>query len=102
MPRLIEVQDPRACPRLLMLRVGDVLACSASGGRVRGDGRVVEMLGAFVPAALAPDGGVLAPAGAPGTVMFAARAAGSSAIDVVTGDPWGARVTTSIDVRVEC
>ena len=101
MSRLIEVQDPRACPRRLTLRVGDVLAFAATGGRVRRGGEAVELLGPFLPAVLAAGGEVLSPAGAPSAVLFRARGVGDSTIDVMTGDPWGASRATTLDVRVE-
>jgi hypothetical protein len=101
MGRLIEVRHVQECPRFLRLRSGDLLAFSATGGRIRSGEGVLEMLGAFLPAVIAPDREVLSPAGAPNTVMFLARRAGRSTMDVVTGDPWRAARTTTFDVLVE-
>jgi hypothetical protein len=44
---------------------------------------------------------VLSPMGAPGTVLFRAKAPGPAVIDVVTGDPWQSHTTWSVNVRVE-
>ena len=105
MGRLIEVQDPPAAPARLTVEVGDVLQFSASGGHVRSGADIIEMLGPLVGAVLADDGGkpssdVLAPMGAPNTVLFVARRAGSAIIDVVTGDPWHAPQTSVLDIEV--
>lgn len=101
MGRLIEVQQVHRCPRSLTLRAGDVLAVTATGGRVRSGTRVIEMLGPFVPAVLAESGQILSPAGTPNAVMFVARREGRSAVDVVTGEPWGVARTTTLDLLVE-
>jgi len=39
--------------------------------------------------------------GAPNAVLFLARRPGRATIDVVTGDPWRAPQTTTLDVTVE-
>ena len=105
MGRLIEIQDPPAAPARLTVEVGDVLQFSASGGHVRSGADIIEMLGPLVGAVLADDGGkpssdVLAPMGAPNTVLFVARRAGRAIIDVVTGDPWHAPQTSVLDIEV--
>jgi hypothetical protein len=101
MGRLIEVQHAQACPRGLTVRLGDVLAFAATGGRVRSGGEAVELLGAFVPAVIGGGGQILSPSGAPNTVLFRARGTGRSRIDVVTGDPWRASESATLEILVE-
>jgi hypothetical protein len=105
MGRLIEIQDPPAAPARLTVEVGDVLQISASGGHVRSGADVIEMVGPLIGAVLAEDGGkpssdILAPMGAPNTVLFIARRTGRAVIDVVTGDPWHAPRTSVLDIDV--
>jgi hypothetical protein len=101
MARLIEVQDARACPARLAIRVDDVLVFAATGGHVRSGTDAVEMLGAFVPGVLGTHGEVLSPAGAPSSVLFRARRAGKAVIDVVTGDPWRAPHATVVELIID-
>jgi hypothetical protein len=101
MPRLIEVQDARACPSPLTVGRGDVLLFRATGGRVRDGSDVIELLGPFLPAVVGDDGNVLAPMGLPNTVLFRARGPGQALIDVITGDNLHAQQTTALSIRVE-
>lgn len=101
MARLIEVQDARALPSRLTLRVGDLLTCGASGGHVRSGAGIVEMLGPFLPGVLTESGEALSPEGAPNTVLFLARRPGQAEIDVVTGDPWRAPRAIPLQITVD-
>ena len=101
MGRLIEVQDAQCAPSSLALQVGDVLQFNATGGRVQSGHDVVEMLGAFLPAILGGNGNIFTPMGAPNTVLFRALRPGRATIDVVTGDPWQAPQTTTLDITIE-
>jgi hypothetical protein len=99
--RLVELQpSARALPADLTVAAGDVLRFAASGGHVR-QGAAVELLGTFFTAALATDGRVLAPAGAPNAVLFRASRPGQAFIDVVYGDPYGATATATMTVTVD-
>ncbi len=72
----------------------------ATGGRLRSGEGIVELIGPFAPAVVATDGQVLAPMAAPNCLLCRARAPGSTTIEVVTGDPWGASRSTSIAIAV--
>ena len=101
MARLIEIDDIGGCPPSLTVEPGDLLRFAATGGRVRGGAGVVEMLGPFVPGMLAgADGGILSPEGAPGTVMVLARRPGRARIEVISGDPFYATQTTTLEIIV--
>jgi hypothetical protein len=99
--RLIEVQDSRVCSSPLAVHAGEVLMFQAAGGRVRSGADVVELLGPFLRAVVGDDGNILAPMGFPNTVLFRARRPGRAVIDVVTGDPFHAPQTTTLDITVE-
>jgi hypothetical protein len=101
MGRLIEVQQVQSAPPNLTIRVGDVLAFGATGGHVRSDGDVIEILGPFLPATLADNGQIVSPMGTPSVLWFLARRPGRATVDVVTGDPWQAPQTTPLDITVE-
>jgi hypothetical protein len=101
MALLIEVQDCRACSSPLTLHPGDVLLVRATGGHVRSGEDVVELLGPFLAAVVGDDGAVVAPMGAPNTVLFRARRPGRALIDVVTGDPFHAPQATPLGIVVE-
>jgi hypothetical protein len=101
MGQLIEIQDAQKCPSPLTVHTGDVLLFHATGGHVHSGGDVVEMQGPFLPAVLGDNGNVLAPMGAPNTVLFRACRPGQALIDVVTGDPWHAPQTITLDITVE-
>jgi hypothetical protein len=101
MGRLIEVQDAQSCQAPLVVSAGDMLLFHASGGHIRSGGDVLEMMGPFLSAVLGDDGSVLAPMGAPNTVLFLARRPGRAAIDVVTGDPWHGPRTMALDIAIE-
>jgi len=88
MARLIEVQDPHVCPRALRIQMGDTLMFSATGGHIRSAGDVVELIGPFVPAVVDDLGNVVAPSGAPNTILFRALQDGRAIIDVMFGDPF--------------
>ena len=101
MARLIELAEPASLPGRLTMTVGDVLTVAATGGRVTAGAGAVELLGAFLPAVVGPGGDVVAPMGAPGTVLFIARRAGRASVDVMTGDPFGAARATTLELVVE-
>ena len=101
MSRLIEVQRVEDCTSPLVVRVGDVLLLHASGGRVRSGGAAVELWGPFLPAVIASTGEVLAPTGAPNTVLLRARAPGPATLDMFTGDPWHAPRIVTLSLAVE-
>lgn len=101
MGRLIEIQQAQGFPPSLTLKVGDVLMFGATGGHVQSGADVVEILGPFVPGIMGANGAILSPMGAPNAVLFLARRPGRATIDVVTGDPWYAPQTTSLDITVE-
>lgn len=101
MSRLIDIQpDRHDLPAELVVEVGDVLRFAAAGGHVR-TGKGVELIGIFNHGVLGTDGRVLSPMGAPGIVLFVAKAPGIAAIDVVTGDPWKSPTTRILNVIVE-
>ena len=100
MARLIEIPGGDALPASLTLAVGDVLAIGAAGGRVREGSDVVESLGAFVPGVVGMNGEVMAPTGAPSTVLFHARRGGRATIDLMQGDPWHSPAPSTLEVTV--
>jgi hypothetical protein len=100
MGRLIEIPDAQALPPSVTVDVGDLLCFAASGGHVQSGADVVEMLGPFLPGVLRDNGEILSPMGAPNTVFFFARRPGRATIDVVTGDPWHAPQTTTLQITV--
>jgi hypothetical protein len=77
-----------------------LLLFRAAGGHVRSGHDVVELLGAFVTATVGDDGEILEPMGPPQAVVMRAKGPGRARIDVVTGDPFHAPITRSIDVIV--
>jgi hypothetical protein len=101
MGRLIEVQNVQSVPLRLALQAGDVLLFNATGGHVLSGTDAVEMIGAFVPTTLVDNGQILTPMSAPNTVLFRAVRPGRAMIDVVTGDPWHAPQTRTVDITVE-
>lgn len=101
MSRIIEIRPgSEPVPAQLTVAPGDVLRFTASGGHVR-TGSAVHLVGIFVPALVGTDGRVLAPMGAPNTVLFHALTPGRAEIDVVTGDPWHEPATVDLTVVVE-
>src|SRR6266852_2596509 len=101
MSRLIEIQHGQDIPASLTVKSGDVLLFRATGGWVQSGSEVVEVIGHFVAGVLANNGELLFPAGAPDTVLFQAKTPGRATIDVVTGDPYRASRTTTLDITVE-
>jgi hypothetical protein len=101
MARLIEIQHAQGFPPSLTIQVGDVLAFGATGGHVQSGANVIEILGPFLPAVVGDNGQILSPMGAPNAVWFLARRPGRATIDVVTGDPWQAPQTTTLDITIE-
>jgi hypothetical protein len=102
MARLIEVQDVRVCPSPLKVQVGDVLQFHVSGGHVRSGSNVVELLGPLLTAVVGDDGNILTPMGPPNSMLVRAKGTGQAMIDLVTGDPFHAPVTTRLYITVEC
>ena len=102
MGRLIELlPGDGAPPARLGLRVGDVLVVAATGGDVPSNPSALECLGAFRSGVVGGNGAVLSPEGPPDRVLFVGRAPGAAVLRVVTGDPWGARRSTLIEVHLE-
>jgi hypothetical protein len=102
MGRLIEIQSgAEELPPRLAIKTGDLLVFTATGGHVQSGGDVIEMLGAFLTGVVGNGGQILSPMGAPNTVLFLARRSGQARIDVVTGDPWHASQTTTVDLVVD-
>ena len=101
MARLIEVQHAQVFPPSLTIKVGDVLAFGATGGHFQSGMNVIKILGPFLPAVVGDNGQILSPMGAPNAVWFLARRPGRATIDVVTGDPWQAPQTTTLDITNE-
>ena len=100
MGRLIEVQDARMCPPSLTVQVGDVLLFHASGGHVRSGGEAVELLPPLLSAVLGEDGTVVAPQGAPNTLLVRAHRPGRATLEVLGGDPWHAPQATSLAILI--
>jgi hypothetical protein len=100
MARLIEIQDPAACPTPLTVRVGDMLLLRAAGGLVRSGVGCVELLGSFVSAVLGDNAEILSPMGAPSTVLVLARQPGQASIVVTSGDPFHSPQTTELFLSV--
>jgi hypothetical protein len=101
MARLIEVQDVSTCASPLKVQVGDVLLFHATGCHVRLGRDVVEPLGPLVTAVLGDNGNILTPIGPPNIVMFRAKGPGEAKVELVTGDPFRAPVTTGLHITVE-
>lgn len=101
MARLIEIQAAAGCPSPLTVQAGDVLLFRAAGGRIESGGNTVELLGAFVPAVVGDEGGVLQPQGLPDTVLFVARRPGHARIAVMLGDFFQPPQTVRVSIHVE-
>jgi hypothetical protein len=101
MGRLIEIQHPQDFPPSLTIQVGDMLLFGATGGHVQSGADVVQILGPFLTGILGDNAQIMSPMGAPNTVLFLACRPGRATIDVVTGDPWHAPQTTTLDIIVE-
>jgi len=101
MPRFIEIQDPEVYSASEHISVGDVLFFHASGARVRSGVDVIDMLGTFVAAVVGTEGQILTPQGPPNVVLFRALHPGKVSIDLVTGDPFDRRKTTSLRINID-
>jgi hypothetical protein len=101
MARWIEIRSGDRLPESFTIKVGDLLMFSASGGRLRSDENVLELLGHFIPAVLGDNWQILSPVATPNSVFFIARASGVAVIEIVKGDPWHASTTTRHAIRVE-
>jgi hypothetical protein len=100
MARLIEIEHVQKVHSNLTLEVGDVVLFKATGGHVQSGAEAVEMVGMFNPAVVGDNGRIFSPLGAPNTVLFRALRAGMAVVDVVTGDPWGPRQVTVLNITV--
>lgn len=101
MSRLIDIQPGlQDLPAELVVRIGDVLRFAATGAHLRA-GTALELVGILNDSVLGTDGRVMSPMGAPGTVLFRAIGQGQAVLDIVTGDPWQAPITWSLNIRVE-
>jgi hypothetical protein len=74
---------------------------AATGGRIRSGPEAVQFLGPFLTATLGKDGKIIAPIGAPNTVMILARSPGQAIIDVITGEPWKNFDTTTLVIVID-
>jgi hypothetical protein len=100
MSLFIEIQDsPWPFPDPLAVQVGDILRFSACGALIE-SGSCIEILGILADAVVGSDGQVLRPLGSPNVVLVRARSAGCTAVDIVTGDPWGSTATTTFAIVV--
>ena len=100
MARLIEIPEVPTCPSPLAVRTGDVVMFRAAGGRIQ-SGAAVELLGPFVPGEVGTEGDILTPMGPPNAVLFLARGLGRATVDVISGDPFHAPVTTRLEIVVD-
>ena len=73
---------------------------AVTGGRIR-SGAGVELLGVLFDSIVGTDGSVLAPFGAPDTVLLRARSPGLAVVDVGCGHPFPSPVTRSVIVCIE-
>jgi hypothetical protein len=101
MSRLISVERASECPSSLTVKAGDVLLFAATGARVRSGSDVVAIWGPFVPGVVGDNGQVFSPAASPNAVIVMARRTGRAAVEVITGDPWHATQSTSLDIIVQ-
>ena len=101
MGRLIEVANISMCPSPMTVHVGDVLLFRAAGGLVLSGNDAIELLGAFVTAVVGTDGSIVSPAGLPNAVLYRARGAGKSRIEVVTGEVFHSPQQTELDINVK-
>jgi hypothetical protein len=100
MARLIEVDNASALPVKITIERGDLLLFKASGGNVDSGFDVVELIGPFLSVLMLSSGDVIAPMGAPNSILFLARSAGRARIKVITGDPFFAPLITELEVFV--
>jgi len=100
MGRLIEVQQGQVCSSPLGVQPGDVLLFHATGARVRPGSEGVEILGPFLPAVLGDNGEILTAMGAPNTVLLRALRPGQATIELISGDPWHAPRSTTLEIAV--
>jgi hypothetical protein len=104
MPRLIDARDAESFPAFVKLEPGDVLCVDATGVRPV-EGRtlstdVVSVLGPFTDAVATASGEVVAPVGAPHTILIVAKDYGQATLELVLGDPWHQTRTAKLDVQV--
>lgn len=103
MSRLIELQDPAGCPSPLAVRPGDVLLCSATGGRIVAGDDVAEVLGGYLTAVVGITGTVVEPMGAPNAVLVRVLAAGLAALElrVAVGPGKPRKVTLELEASAD-
>jgi hypothetical protein len=99
MARLIDLACRAAMSGTLELAVGDVLSCAAIGGRVCGPD-TLELLGPFIEGIVTSSGAILSPAGLPNRVLFVARKAGRTSVELYAGDMSRAPKVFVIDVEI--
>jgi len=100
MSRLIEIEQTQDLPSDFTLGVGDVLKFWATGGRVQSGAGVVELLGPLLTSVVGTNGEILSPMGGPNVVLLRALQPGRVTIDVITGDPWGAVQTRTLEINI--
>ncbi|KAI9747320.1 MAG: hypothetical protein M1835_002148 [Candelina submexicana] len=97
----VEVAHGQGFPPSLTLKVGDMLVFWATGGHIQSGVDILEFFGPFLPGVVGDNGQILSPMGAPNTILFLARSPGRAIIKLVTGDPWHAPQTNTLDIAVE-
>jgi hypothetical protein len=100
MARLIEITRARETPAHLSIRSGDVIMFKAVGAVVCTGADIIEALGPFRPAVIAPDGSLISPEGPPNTVIVLARGPGSATLEVISGEPWRNTERTVLEITV--
>jgi len=98
MGRLIEFQ-PGPTERLT-ISVGDVLLVGAAGVVVQSGAEAVEVVGPLLPGVVGDNGRVLAPAGAPNTLLIVARKVGKAVLAFKTGAPYRSVETATLDLDI--
>ncbi|KAK43514.1 hypothetical protein BG58_32025 [Caballeronia jiangsuensis] len=99
MARLIDLACRDTVSGALYLAVGDVLSCAAIGGRVIGPD-ALELLGPFIGGIVTGSGDILSPAGLPNRVLFVARKAGRTSLELYAGDMSRPPHVLTIDVEI--
>ena len=90
MARFVDLDPsrPGGLPSTLEVGEGDLLLFHASGGKVLDGHGVVRVVGIYRSATLTTAGTVLAPEGAPNTLVVLAVSPGVATVEMATGDPF--------------
>jgi hypothetical protein len=98
---MVEYEPGKSSTAEIVLHVGDMLLIRSSGVRIGSGATSLHNVGAFVRAALADDGTVIEPAGAPNRVVLLALAEGKTTLEFNTGDPYRQSARRTVTVRIE-